>query len=138
MIGSMNDAAPLELECLPIFRHVPAAQLAPLRAAAKRVDIAAGDTIFRLGDIPRDFYIVEHGSVDIVLPTMSDDVTLATFESGAFFGELAVFDHQPRTAIARAAVDTRLICIPLDDVGELLETHPVAAKQFMSSCASAT
>ena len=129
----MNDAPALQLESLPIFRHVPSQQLAPLRAAAKREEYAAGETIFRLGDIPRYFYIVEQGSVDIVLPTMSDDVTLATFEAGAFFGELAVFDHQPRTAIARAAADASLICIPLEAVAELIETHPAAAKQFMSA-----
>jgi CRP/FNR family transcriptional regulator, cyclic AMP receptor protein len=64
---------------------------------------------------------------------MTDDVTLATFEAGAFFGELAVFDHQPRTAIARAAADASLICIPLEAVADLIETHPAAAKQFMSA-----
>src|SRR5437868_2904664 len=54
----MNDAPTLELESLPIFRHVPSQQLAPLRAAAKREEYAAGETIFRLGDIPRYFYVV--------------------------------------------------------------------------------
>ena len=129
----MDDAKPLELETLPIFRHVPARQLDPLRAAARVMDCPAGTTIFRLGDIPKDFYIVERGSIDIVLPTMSDDVTLATFEAGAFFGELAVFDHQPRTAIARAATEARLVCIPLEAVAQLIEAHPAAAKQFMSA-----
>jgi len=129
----MNDAPALELESLPIFRHVPSRQLEPLRAAAKRESCPAGETIFRLGDIPRYFYIVEEGSVDIVLPTLSDDITLATFEAGAFFGELAIFDHQPRTAIARAASEARLICIPLDTIAELIEHHPPAAKQFMSA-----
>ncbi len=129
----MDDVPALELESLPLFRHVPSRQLEPLCGAAKREEYAAGETIFRLGDVPRYFYIVEQGSVDIVLPTMSDDVTLATFEAGAFFGELAVFDHQPRTAIARAAADSRLICIPLEAVAGLIEDHPAAAKQFMSA-----
>ncbi len=70
--------------------------------------------------------------MDIVLPTMSEDVTLASFETGSFFGELAVFDHQPRTATARAATDTSVICIPLAAMAELIEGHPAAAKQFMS------
>ena len=63
---------------------------------------------------------------------MSDDVTSASFEAGTFFGELAVFDHQPRTATARVAVDTHLICIPLEAIADLIERHPTAAKQFMS------
>ncbi len=126
----MSDA--YQLENVPIFRNVPSGQLEPLRKAAIRQVYKAGAAIFRQGDIPSNLYIVEEGAVDIVLPTMSEDVTLASFETGSFFGELAVFDHQPRTATARAATDTSVICIPLAAMAELIEGHPAAAKQFMS------
>ena len=120
-------------EDVPLFRNVPPGQLAPLRDAATRQAYHSGAPIFRQGDIPKYLYIVERGTVDIVLPTMSeDDVTLATFETGSFFGELAVFDHQPRTAGARAVTDTNLILIPLYVIADVLEHHPAAAKQFMS------
>ena len=126
----MSDSYPLEQ--LPIFRNVPADQLAPLRQAAARQDYMAGAAIFQQGDIPRFFYVVERGIVDIVLPAVADDITVATFEEGSFFGELGVFDNQPRTATARAIVDTALICIPVAVVADLIENHPPAAKQFMS------
>ena len=126
----MTGAYPLEN--VPIFRNVPSSQLEPLRAAAVRQVFGSGGAIFRQGDIPKYFYIVEEGAVDIVLPTMSDDVTLASFEAGTFFGELAVFDHQPRTATARAATETHLICIPLEAIADVIERHPQAAKQFMT------
>jgi CRP/FNR family cyclic AMP-dependent transcriptional regulator len=121
-----------ELESVPIFRNIPASQLEPLRAAAVRQAYSSGAAIFRQADVPRYLYIVERGTVDIVLPTMTDDITLASFEAGSFFGELAVFDHQPRTATALAATDADLICIPLEAVADLIERHPTAAKQFMS------
>src|ERR1700682_1127449 len=126
----MSDA--YQLESVPIFRNIPSGQLDPLRKAAVRQLYKSGAAIFRQGDIPRYFYIVEEGVVDIVLPTMSDDIILATFEAGSFFGELAVFEHQPRTATARVTVDTSLISIPLDAIAGLIEAHPQAAKQFMS------
>ncbi len=126
----MTAAYPLEH--VPIFRNVPSSQLDPLRAAAVRQVFGSGGAIFRQGDIPKYFYIVEEGGVDIVLPTMSDDITLASFEAGTFFGELAVFDHQPRTATARAAMETHLICIPLEAIADVIERHPQAAKQFMT------
>ena len=126
----MSDA--YQLENVPIFRNIPSAQLDPLRAAAVRQVYSSGASIFRQGDIPISLYIVEQGTVDIALPTMSEDITLASFEGGSFFGELAVFDHQPRTATARAATDASLICIPLTAIAELIESHPTAAKQFMS------
>ena len=70
----MTGAYPLEN--VPIFRNVPSSQLEPLRAAAGRQVFGSGGAIFRQGDIPKYFYIVEEGAVDIVLPTMSDDLTI--------------------------------------------------------------
>ena len=120
------------LERLPFFRHVPPHELEPLRRAALEQRFEEGAAIFRHGDIPRYFYFVDEGAVDIILPTLSDDITVATFEEGSFFGELSVFDKQPRTATARAAVDTVLLCVPLDVIAEFLERHHPAARQFMS------
>ena len=121
-----------ELGNLPIFQNVPPSQLEPLLDAAIRQVYRGGAPIFRQGDIPRYFYIVEEGAVDILLPTMTDDIILASFEAGSFFGELAVFNHQPRTATARAATDTHLICIPLEAIAALIESHSHAAKQFVT------
>src|SRR5262249_8880722 len=106
-------ASAYPLEHVPLFRNVPSNQLEPFRSAATAQVFGEGAAIFRQGDIPKFFYIVEAGAVDIVLPTMSDDITIASFETGSFFGELSVFDHQPRTATARAAAETKLTCIPL-------------------------
>ncbi|HSS28875.1 MAG TPA: DUF1003 domain-containing protein [Usitatibacter sp.] len=122
----------IELERLPIFRNVPAQQLAPLRRAATRLTYMGNAAIFRQGDIPQFLYIVEEGEVDIVLPAVGDDIIAATFEGGSFFGELGVFDNQPRTATARAARETTLILVPLAAVADLIENHPPAARQFMS------
>jgi len=63
---------------------------------------------------------------------VADDITVATFEAGSFFGELGVFDNEPRTATARAIVDTSLICVPVNAMADLIENHPGAARQFMS------
>ena len=126
----MEEAFPLH--SLPIFRNVPQALLEPLRKATARINYGDGAPIFRQGDIPKYLYIIEEGAVDIVLPAVVDDLIVATFESGTVFGELGIFDNQPRTATARASGDTRVITVPLQAVAELVENHPPAAKQFMA------
>jgi CRP/FNR family transcriptional regulator, cyclic AMP receptor protein len=126
----MEEAFPLHT--LPIFRNVPAALLEPLRTATARINYGDGAPIFRQGDIPKYLYIIEAGAVDIVLPAVVDDLIVATFESGTVFGELGIFDSQPRTATARASGETVVISIPLAAVADLVENHPPAAKQFMS------
>jgi uncharacterized membrane protein len=119
------------IQSLPLFTGVPADSLKALVEDSSARDYAEGELVFRQGDIPRYLYVVERGAVDIVLPALGDDIIVATFEEGSFFGELAVFDHQPRNATARAKDGTRLIAVPLDAVAHLLEHHPAATLHFM-------
>ena len=125
----MDDAYPLQ--DLPMFQNIPTGKMDALRRAAQRERYTSGAAIFRQGDIPKYFYIVEEGIVDIMLPAVVEDITIATFEAGSFFGELGVFDNQPRTATARASAATTLVCVPVAALAELIETHPPAARQFM-------
>ena len=121
----------IQIEDVPLFSPLPRERLAELAKAVERRRFRPGETIFRQGDPPEYLYVVEAGSIDIVLPTRGEEITVASFEAGSFFGELAVFDRQWRTANARAAVESSVLCVPLDDVAALLEGHPVAARHFM-------
>jgi uncharacterized membrane protein len=128
----MELANPYNIQRIPLFSSLPAAQLGHLNEAASRRLYRAGETVFTHGELPEYLYVVEHGTIDIVLPAQGGDIIVATFEPGSFFGELAVFDRQPRTATARAAMDSSLICIPLPAVAEVLDQHAGAARHFIS------
>jgi CRP-like cAMP-binding protein len=119
------------LSKLVLFRDLPAELLLPLQQAAEQRSFAAGEAIFHHGEEPDFFYVIESGTVDVAVPARAGDIVVASFERGSFFGELAVFDRQPRSAGARAVADTRLICIPLQAVAELVENHAPAARQFI-------
>jgi uncharacterized membrane protein len=127
----MEMAEPYRIEAIPLFSSLPTVELATLNEAASRRLYRGGETIFDHGELPEYLYVVEQGIVDIVLPAQGGEIIVATFESGSFFGELAVFDRAARTATARAAVDTSLICIPLTAVAQLLDRHAGAARHFM-------
>ncbi len=121
-----------QIENVPLFANLAWAQLDPLRKDAVRQLYNAGEVIFNHGDLPEYLYIVEDGVIDIVLPAKGEEIILATLEPGSFFGELSVFDNQPRTATARATADASLICIPLASIAALTNRSPTAARQFMS------
>jgi CRP/FNR family transcriptional regulator, cyclic AMP receptor protein len=123
---------PYLIENVPLFVNLPPALLKPLQSAAIRNSFKSGEIIFRHGDLPEHLYIVEEGAVDILLPGKGDEIILASFEAGSFFGELAVFDRQPRIATARATMDTSLVCVPLSAIAPLIDGHPAAARQFIS------
>ena len=128
----MENVDAYQIENVPLFGSLPAKHLGTLKEAASRRLYKAGETIFQHGELPENLYIVEAGVVDILLPAQGGDIIVATFEIGSFFGELAVFDRQARTATARAVVDTSLVCIPLSAVATLLDAHAGAARHFMS------
>jgi uncharacterized membrane protein len=121
-----------QFEYVPLFRNLPPAQLELLQYAAVRHLYKGGESVFSQGDLPDFLYLVEAGAVDIILPTKGEEIILASFETGSFFGELAVFDNLPRIATARATTDTSLICIPLSTISALIDAHPAAARQFIS------
>ena len=125
----MSDIYPIE--SIPLFGDLPRAHLKPLQEAAVRQLYEAGEAIFHHGDTPEYLYIVEEGEVDIVLPARGEDLIVASFEAGSFFGELAVFDSKPRSAGARASARTSLICIPLAPIAALLDRYPDAARRFL-------
>jgi CRP/FNR family cyclic AMP-dependent transcriptional regulator len=119
------------IEDVPLFAEMPAEQVAALAAAAERRLYEPGEAVFHQGDVPEHLYVVESGAVDVVLPGSGEEIILASFEAGSFFGELAVFDSEKRTATARATLRTSLLCVPLRVVAQLIDHHPACARHFM-------
>ncbi len=71
--------------------------------------IAAGTTIFRVGD-PRDhMYAVVEGQVDIFV----NGRLVETVEKGGIFGEMALIDSSSRTATAVAKTEAKIV--PVDE-----------------------
>jgi uncharacterized membrane protein len=120
------------IDRVALFSNLPKRLLEPLEAAAVRHLHEPGEAIFQKGDAPEYLYIVEEGEVDIVVPARGEELIVATFQPGSFFGEMAVFDNAPRSATARASAATKLICLPLRPIASLLDRNPEAARRFMS------
>ena len=120
-----------EIGEVPLFSHTARERLAELAGATERRVYEAGEAIFRQGYAPEHLYVVETGAVEVVLPGRGEEIILASFAAGSFFGELAVFERHPRTAGARATETTTLLCVPLGLVASIVESDPATARHFM-------
>ena len=85
-----------------------------------REHFSTQDTVCRLGDPGDCAYVIEEGCVEVLRGEGTDQRLVAVLSEGAMFGEVALLDHQPRTATVRALVPTRLVRIERDHVEQLL------------------
>lgn len=85
-----------------------------------------GEIIFNEGDAGECAYLIEDGIVEISTIVDGREQRVNQIGKGELFGEVALIDHQPRTATARATGKVVLITIERKLVNELLEkTDPI-------------
>jgi CRP-like cAMP-binding protein len=101
------------------------------RNAPEVLAVAAGEYIFRKGDAARVMYLVIEGEVDLML----DDTVIETAKEGAFIGEMALIDEEPRSASARATSDCRVFPIDAARFQSLVRETPFFALQMMKTLA---
>jgi len=70
---------------------------------------ASGATIVQKGDAANEMFLVRKGRVAIQI----DGKTIEEIGQGGIFGEMALIDHQPRSAAAVAIEDAEII--PIDE-----------------------
>jgi len=100
---------------------------AVLRFAADTETFAAGQTIFAEGDPGDVMYGIREGEVDIVIR----DEVVETAGAGAFVGEMALIDRQPRSATAIAKTDCKLVRVDAQRFQFMIQQTPFFALEVM-------
>jgi CRP/FNR family transcriptional regulator, cyclic AMP receptor protein len=130
-MGTPMDVLPL-LHSISLFEDLAEDDLKALAVTLVRRECHAGEIVFAAGDVGDAMYIVESGYVNIHLPgDASQRISLADLARGEIFGELALFDEQPRSASALAATDVVLLELKHDTLEAYLERRPRAAMAFL-------
>jgi CRP/FNR family cyclic AMP-dependent transcriptional regulator len=120
------------LRSIPMFDGLSDEDLAALAGKLERRGFPAGSMVFAMGDTGTAMYLVESGDVNIHLPgDGSRRVSLKDLASGEYFGELALFDHMPRSASALATTDTVLLELSRATLEDYLERRPRAAMAIL-------
>ena len=118
----------LSLRSISTFEDLDRNDLLSLSNELQRRAFKAGETIFMQGDPGNAMYIVESGEVRIHLSgNMPQPLSLRSLRPGEFFGELSMFDKQPRSASAIATTDTVLLELR-HDAFESLDRHTYASR----------
>jgi uncharacterized membrane protein len=108
-------------------------ELAELTAHVDERSFAAGQVVFQAGEPGGAMHVVLAGRVEVFL--LDDDrrrVVLNELGPGEIFGELSLFDGDPRSASVRAVEPTRTFLIDRADLERLFARRPRAALDILT------
>ncbi|OHC47526.1 MAG: Crp/Fnr family transcriptional regulator, partial [Pseudomonadales bacterium RIFCSPLOWO2_02_FULL_63_210] len=113
------------------FSALPAALQDALLEMAQVQRLDAGQRLFRRGDPPSGLYAVVDGAMRIGAVSASGKEALLTLiEAPYWFGEVSLFDGQPRTHDAFAEGASTLLLVPQAALLALLERQPQYWRDF--------
>ena len=96
-------------------------------------EYADGDVIVREGDKGDCMYVVQEGEVEVYVERDGAEVRLATRGAGEFFGEMAVFEREVRSASVRALGSARILTIDRRNLMKRIHEDPALACKLVES-----
>jgi CRP-like cAMP-binding protein len=113
------------LDATELFAALPPDVLEQLRTKTTVRPLPKGELLFSQGDPSNELFVISEGRIAIA--TRSSDgreSMVAVLEAGGLFGELGLFDDEPRSADARALTDSEVLALAYDDLRSVLQTRP--------------
>ena len=119
------------LAAVPLFAACSKKELQAVARASDQVELPAGSTLCKEGDIGREAFVILDGQADV----SRNKRKVATLSTGACFGELALLDHGPRTATVTAATDLSVLVIGAREFSGIIDEVPPIAHKLLKSLA---
>ena len=92
-----------------------------------------GEYIFREGESAAYAYVIKSGAVEITKHSTAGEQVLAELTAPTIFGEMALIDGNPRSAGARANVNTVVSEVTAEAFVKYLKQNPETAVQIMKN-----
>ena len=108
------------LERVPLFAGLSKKDRERIARWADEIDEPAGYRLVDQGTFPHEFFVLLEGNVEVT----KDDQHLADLGPGDFFGEIALVEHERRTATVRATSPVRAIVMHARDFGAMRSEMP--------------
>ncbi|PVZ54380.1 Crp/Fnr family transcriptional regulator [Pseudomonas sp. B1(2018)] len=113
------------------FSHLPVSLQDSLLSAARLRRLSPGQRLFKRGDPPCGLYAVLEGAVRVgAVSEQGKEALLSLVEPPHWFGEICLFDGQPRTHDAYGVGQCTLLHIPQNILLTLLDEHPQHWRQL--------
>src|SRR5882724_2680762 len=118
------------LGAVDIFAPLSSEELRQLAKATAGHVFAPGETLIRAGDEGSSMFVVHNGRVAVQVSDPGGPRTVAELTEGNFFGEMALFTGEPRTANVVAIEETEVLEIGHAAMKHIFQTNPSLAESI--------
>ena len=92
-----------------------------------------GEDIIKQGDSGNCMYIIQSGEVEVLRDDKGKEVRLALRKEGDFFGEMALFSRELRSATIRALGDARILTVDRKNLLKSIQKDPSLAFRIIET-----
>ncbi len=115
-----------------IFKDIKPEQALELAAKLTPIYLKKGEYLFKKGESGDSMYILTQGQVKVSIKSkLGDEIVLAIFNPGDFFGEMALLDGMARSADAIAIRDSQLYVLKREDFYNFLAANFDAVRTIL-------
>src|ERR687898_331910 len=125
-----------ELRHVPLLADLSEEDLEQLYQMAEPVSIPAGQLVLQEGDSGDSLFVVLDGELEVTKRHGRQEVLLAVYKAGQFFGEMALLEQAPRSASVRTLRESRLLVISQVAFQTLLSCSPSAPLKILHTVTS--
>ena len=114
------------LEQIPLFADLSRKERDAVAKWADEVDVPAGYHLLDQGRFPHEFFVITQGTVSVT----KDGEHLTDLGPGDFCGEIAILEHERRTATVVATTPVSVIVMLARDFETMADEMPEVAERI--------
>ena len=114
------------LEQIPLFADLSRKERDAVAKWADEVDVPAGYHLLDQGRFPHEFFVITQGTVSVT----KDGEHLTDLGPGDFCGEIAILEHERRTATVVATTSVSVIVMLARDFETMADEMPEVAERI--------
>ena len=92
-----------------------------------------GEIIIKQGDTENCMYVIQSGEVEVLRDNDGSQVRLAIRKSGEFFGEMALFSKEVRSATVKAIGNARVLTVDRKNLLNSIQKDPSLAFRIIET-----
>lgn len=126
-----KDAQLEHLAGIPLFAGCSKKELQHLRSLCMELDVPVGKILTKQGSVGYECFVITDGTASVDI----DGIVVTTLGVGAYFGELAMLDKQPRSATVTALTPMTVLVLGPREFSNAIDTTPGLAHKLLAGLA---